>query len=165
MLKVLEVDGKKDYFLLLLSIILTCGLAYIVGNLTRGSAIIYQGLQKPFFSPPAWVFGVVWTILYILMGISLYRILMLGKLGENIRKEIIVFSIQLILNLAWSIIFFYIGNIFLALLDLILLIIFVYITIVLFYKKDKIAGLLLIPYGFWCCFALILNYSIYILNK
>lgn len=165
MLKVLEVNGKKDYFLLLLSIILINGLAYIVGNLTRGSAMIYANLQKPAFAPPPWVFGVVWPILYFLMSIALYRILMLGKQGEDIRREIVAFTIQFILNLAWSIIFFYYGNIFLALIDLVILLIFIVVTIILFYRKDKIAGLLLIPYFLWCCFALVLNYSIYTLNK
>ena len=165
MSKLLNVNGKRDYFLLLISLIITNGLAYIVGNLTSNSAVVYQNLNKPIFSPPSWIFGVVWSILYFLMGVSLYRILMLKRQGENVSVQITLFMIQFALNLLWSILFFYCGNILAALLDLILLVIFIILTILSFYKKDKVAAILLIPYLIWCVFALILNYNIYKLNK
>lgn len=165
MLKIFNVNGKKDYFLLLVSIIITNGLAYIVAKFTSNSVTLYQNINKPYFSPPSWIFGIIWPILYLLMGISLYRILMLKRQGENVNIQITLFMIQFILNLLWSILFFYCGNILAALLDLILLVVFIILTIISFYRKDKIAAILLLPYLLWCIFALILNYFIYKLNK
>lgn len=160
-----KVKGEKDWFLLILSLIFTLGLPMIVGIITRDASKTYTSLVKPSFSPTPIVFSIIWPILYFMMGIALYRILMLGKKGEDVTKEVILFIIQFALNLLWSIIFFYFNLRFLAFVELFILIIFIFATTIAFYKKDKISGFLLIPYLIWSIFALVLNYEIYKLNK
>ncbi|MDP3733292.1 MAG: TspO/MBR family protein [Candidatus Daviesbacteria bacterium] len=148
----------KDFPKLLFSIGLCLG-AGIVGSFFTFSAIPtwYAALAKPSFSPPNWVFGPVWTILYILMGISLYLVWLKKKVPN-------VFWIQLILNTAWSIIFFGMKNPTLALVDIIALLVAIILTIKSFYKINKLASYLLIPYLAWVSFASILNLMIVVLN-
>ena len=122
----------------------------------------YAVLNKPFFSPPNWIFGPVWTILYILMGISLY-FLWISKKKEKI-KVIKLFLIQLMLNLFWSIIFFSWHNPLAAFATIISLWIFIYLTIRQSYSIFKISAYLLYPYIVWVSFALVLNLFIVILN-
>ena len=143
---------------LLLSIGL-CLLAGGVGSIFTMSAIPnwYVTLNKPFFSPPNWVFAPIWTILYILMGISLYLVWRKGKVPS-------IFWIQFILNAFWSIIFFGMKNPTLALVDIVALWISIVLTIKSFYKINKLAGNLLLPYLTWVTFASILNLSIVLLN-
>lgn len=145
--------------LLVLSIGLCLG-AGILGSFFTFSAIPewYSTLNKPFFSPPNWIFGPVWTALYILMGISLYLI-------WQKKKVPLVFWIQLILNAVWSIIFFRLKNPGLAFIDIVVLWIAIILTIKYFYPISKLAGYLLIPYLLWVSFAAILNYAILILNN
>lgn len=133
--------------------------AGILGSVFTVSAIPewYSTLNKPSFSPPNWIFGPVWTILYILMGYSLYLV-------WTKRKIPTVFWIQLILNAAWSIIFFGLKNPILALVDIAVLWIVIVLTIKAFYKINKLAGQLLFPYLAWVSFATILNLSIIFLN-
>lgn len=147
----------------LLKLILSIGLclgAGIVGSFFTISAIPnwYSTLNKPVFSPPNWIFGPVWTILYILMGISLYLVWQKKKIPS-------IFWVQLILNALWSIIFFGMQNPLLAMVDIIALWIAIILTIKAFYKISKPSVYLLIPYLLWVSFALILNYSIWVLNK
>lgn len=134
--------------------------AGVLGSFFTVSSIAtwYQTLNKPFFSPPNWIFGPVWTILYILMGISLYVIWTKKKVPS-------VFWIQLILNALWSIIFFGMGNFALALVDIVVLWIAIVLTIKVFYKINKLAGQLLVPYLAWVSFASILNLAIVLLNS
>lgn len=162
---ILKVKNKKDYFFLALSLIIILGLPFIISMLIRGGINEYSNLIKPSFAPPAILFPIVWTILYILMAISFYRVLLLEKSGEDVTKELIIFIVQFVFNLIWPILFFYFNFRFLAFIELFILVILIFITIKFFYKKDKIAGILLIPYLLWCIFALILNYSVYFLNK
>ncbi len=122
----------------------------------------YQALNKPFFNPPNFLFGPVWTILYILMGISLYLILISKSKKKDLAVK--VFFVQLFLNLLWSFIFFGFQNPFLALLEIIALWFAIFVTIRLFLPISKTAGYLLIPYILWVSFALILNLSIVLLN-
>lgn len=117
----------------------------------------YQTLNKPVFSPPNWVFGPVWIILYLLMGISLYLV-------WQKRSVPIIFWRQLALNVLWSIIFFGLKNPTLAFVDIAALWIAIFLTIKSFSKINKLAGNLLIPYLVWVSFASILNFSIVILN-
>lgn len=122
----------------------------------------YNLLQKPFLAPPSIVFPIVWTILYITMGIS-YGILKSKNLTD---KEIDwIYYWQLAINALWSIIFFVFKWRFFALIWIILLVIAVIMMIVKFYAKDKTAGLLQIPYLLWVIFASYLNLAFYILNR
>lgn len=124
--------------------------------------INYDSLEKIFLSPPGYLFPIVWTILYILMGIS-YGILKNLKL-VNLEIKLIYFS-QLIINLLWPIIFFVLKWRFIAFIWIILLILLVTYMIIKFYTKNKISGLIQIPYLIWLIFAAYLNLGIYLLNK
>ena len=130
-----------------------------------GGSTWYAGLNKPFFSPPNWIFGPVWTILYILMGISLYLIWIKNP-STSLRTISIpsIFWIQLVLNAVWSIIFFGMKNPLLALVDVVALWIAIFLTIKAFSKINKLSAYLLYPYLAWVTFASILNLAIVFLN-
>lgn len=127
----------------------------------------YALLTKPSFNPPNWLFGPVWSVLYLLMGISFAMIWhQLSKSGISIfkHKAGYLFGIQLLLNLIWSTIFFNLHQIGLALVEMLVLIGFIIFTMIEFYKINRTAGLLLIPYTLWVYFASILTASILYLN-
>lgn len=148
---------------LILSIGICLG-AGILGSIFTISSIPtwYATLNKPVFSPPNFIFGPVWTILYILMGVSLYLV-WISK-GKNKKGAMNLFFIQLTLNAFWSTIFFGMKNPTLAFLDILALLTFIFLTILSFYKISKPAAYLLIPYLLWVSFATILNLSIVFLN-
>jgi len=124
----------------------------------------YTTLNKPSFNPPNGIFGPVWTTLYILMGIASYRIWKRRKEVSGYQWAAVIYVIQLILNLMWSFLFFYQKHIALALVEIGILWLAIIATAFLFYRIDKLAGLLFIPYILWVSFASYLTYSIYILN-
>ena len=151
--------SKFKIYLKSISIPVVVGL--VVGAITSNS-IEYNTLIKPAFAPPSILFPIVWTILYILMGVS-YGILESKSL---INPEIkFIYYLQLFVNAMWSIIFFTFEWRLFAFIWLLMLILLIVIMIVKFYSKDKVAGLLQIPYLLWCLFASYLNLSIYILNR
>lgn len=121
----------------------------------------YVALNKPLFNPPNFIFGPVWTLLYILMGISLY--LVLTKKGKK-EKALKLFAFQLILNVLWSLIFFGLHSPTLALFEIVILWIAIFATIKAFLPISKNAAYLLYPYIVWVSFAMILNLSIVLLN-
>lgn len=133
----------------------------IVGFIISGS-IDYNSLQKPFLAPPSIVFPIVWTILYILMGIS-YGILESKSQADSSIK--LIYYSQLFVNALWSILFFYLKWRFFAFLWLVFLIALILIIIQTFYNKNKVSGLIQIPYLLWTLFAGYLNLSIYLLNR
>ena len=142
------------------SILVPVILGGIVGFITS-SFIDYNSLQKPPLAPPAIIFPIVWTILYILMGVSYGRLKSKGLTDEKINR---IYYLQLIINLLWSFIFFVFKWRLFAFFWIILLDIAVVIMIIRFYKKDKISGLLQIPYLIWLLFATYLNFGILFLN-
>ncbi len=146
----------------LVACILICQIAGVIGSLftTPSIATWYEQIQKPDIRPPNWAFGPVWITLYTLMGISLYWVL--DK--KNINIPLILFSIQLVLNAIWSIIFFGLQNPFYAFIEIIILWIMILLTIISFYRVSRKAGLILLPYIIWVTAAMILNYYIWILN-
>ena len=125
-------------------------------------SVWYYNLTKPPLAPPDWIFPPVWSILYFSMLVAL--LLYLFKPAQNKKLGYIYFAVQLILNLLWTPAFFYLQNIVLALIVIILLDIFVILTIKSFYKVSKISGLILIPYLIWILFATYLNIGYLILN-
>ena len=127
------------------------------------NTIWYDNLIKPALNPPSWIFSPVWIILYstILIALILYTI---KPAHRNKLEGYIYFIVQMILNLAWSPIFFYFHNIGLALIVIILLDMSILINIIKFYKVSKLSGLILIPYFLWVLFATYLNISFFILN-
>ena len=121
----------------------------------------YSSIKKSNLSPPNYIFGIVWPILYILMFVSL--IVIFSKGINNL--GLLFFILQFICNIIWSPLFFKYKKIKLALLDLILMIIFTGLTIYYFYKKSKLSAYLLVPYMIWICFALYLNLFIVTNNE
>ena len=148
----------KNYFI---SILIPVIVGSIVG-LIISKFIDYDTLIKPFLAPPSILFPIMWTILYILMGIS-YGILKDRNL-TNSSIDFIYYS-QLIINALWSIFFFVLKWRFFSIIWIIILAIFVLIMIIQFYKKNKLAGLLQIPYILWTLFAAYLNIGFYVLNS
>lgn len=132
----------------------------------------YKALHKPDFNPPSSVFGPVWTILYLLMGISLYLILdkrqskdILPTVRNRADKAVEVFGVQLGLNAIWTFLFFGLKSPISGLIDIVLLWIAIVATIILFAPISMVAAILLIPYLAWVSFAAVLNYSIWQLNR
>ena len=156
----LMIEKIESWPKLIISIILAQSAGFI-GTFFTIPAIEtwYMLLNKPSFSPPNWLFGPVWTILYTLIGISLYRIWVKNKKGS-----LKLFFFHLFLNAIWSPIFFGLKNLGLAFFVIILMDISLIVIIKNFYKLNKIAGLILIPYLLWISFASFLNYSVWKLN-
>lgn len=141
-------------------------LAGIIGTIFTVSAIPtwYATLAKPALNPPGWIFGPVWTMLYLLMGIAAFLVWNRGWDRKDVRGALAVFGLQLVLNAFWSIIFFGLHSPLWALIDIALMWLTIVWTMVLFYKVSKPAMWLLVPYILWVSFAVYLNYSIWILN-
>jgi translocator protein len=151
---------------LLVSVVI-CELAGVIGGLFTRSSIPtwYATLQKPSFNPPGWIFGPVWTILYLLMGISLYLVWQSAADPRLKSLALIAFGVQLLLNALWSVIFFGLRAPAFALADLGLLWASILVTILLFWRISPVAGGILIPYIVWVSFAAILNAAIVVLNR
>lgn len=143
------------------SILIPVIIGGIVG-LIISPAINYNELKQPFLAPPSIAFPIVWTILYILMGVS-YGILESNNLIDE--KTNRIYYIQLAVNALWSIFFFLFKWRLFSFIWIILLAVLVVLMIIDFYKKNKVAGLLQIPYLLWVLFASYLNIAIYILNR
>jgi benzodiazapine receptor len=149
----------------ILCVVLTLAIGGLSGIFTSsGVEGWYATINKPSFNPPNWVFGPVWTILYIMMGISLSYVVKAAPSPQR-TTAIGVFLFQLALNFFWSLIFFKMERPDLALADIIALLVSIAVTIFLFYKINKTAAYLLIPYLCWVSFATVLNLSIYLLNR
>ena len=124
----------------------------------------YASLNQPSFNPPNWVFGPVWTMLYIILGFSLFLIWKLPS-GKERNQAILVFMIQLLFNFGWSFFFFYFKMIGLALIDIVALWIMIIVMLFQFYKLKPVAAYINIPYLFWVTFATVLNVAYFFLNQ
>ena len=124
----------------------------------------YAGLAKPPFTPPNWVFGPAWTVLYMLMAIAFYRILSLTSKNQLRKKGLILFGGQLVLNTLWSFAFFGAHNPSLGLMIIIPLEVFIALMILCFYELDHLAGISQLPYLCWVGFAIWLNLGVFWLN-
>lgn len=151
--------NKKTLILCLLIPLLIGGLS---GFLTMDSMILYQDLNRPPFSPPNWLFPVVWTFLYLLMGLSSY--LIVQSHSSNKEKALILYGFQLLVNFIWPLFFFNLQNYFLALLILLILIISVIYMLYTFKEINIKAFYLNIPYLLWLIFAFYLNFMIFLNN-
>lgn len=153
-----------NYTKLAISIIIPLLTGFLGSFFTSSSVNTwYTTINKPAFNPPNWIFGPVWTILFILMGISFYLVWSLD-FGNKKWLAIGIFSINLILNLSWSLLFFGLKNPFLAFVEIIALWLVILANVIIFYNTSKPASILLVPYLLWVSFASIVNYYIYILN-
>ncbi|HOY30578.1 MAG TPA: tryptophan-rich sensory protein [Bacteroidales bacterium] len=156
--------NKTQILKLIASLALPLGLGAIAGLFTAEAVPEwFATLNKPSFSPPNWLFGPVWTGLYLFMGISLFLI---WKQNESKKRNtaVFVFLIQQALNFGWSFIFFYFNMIGLALIEIIFLWISIVIMLVLFYKIKPLAAYINITYIIWVTFASVLNGAYYMLN-
>ena len=125
----------------------------------------YQTINKPTWNPPSWLFGPVWTTLYVMMGIALFLIWK-SDASQSVKKTaIILFAVQMLLNFFWSFIFFNQHQIGWAVVEIITMWVFILLTIFAFAPISKTAAWLLVPYISWVSFATILNYTIWQLNK
>lgn len=141
-------------------------LAGILGSLVTFPAISswYKDLIKPSFSPPNWLFGPAWTLLYLLMGISLYLVWQKGTKKKEVKIALTIFTLQLLLNILWSYLFFGLHQPLYALIEIIIMWIAILATIISSYRISKSAGLILIPYLLWVSFASVLNFFVFRLN-
>lgn len=150
-----QINYKKLAFYILIT--LAIGFA---SNLLGGSTDIYTRINRPSFAPPGVLFPIVWTILYILMGISAYLV----SDEKNSKEALTVYWIQLGINALWSLFFFRLNWFLFSSLWIVLLLCLVIYMIYLFFKLNKTAAYLQIPYTLWLAFALVLNSAIYLLN-
>lgn len=164
---------KRDSLRLAISIAIPL-IAAAVGSIFTSESVStwYQTIEKPSFSPPNWLFGPVWTTLYILMGISLFlvwRAPSTTSFPEDRRSIKIAaftaFGIQLILNVLWSFFFFGLRSPQLAFAEIMILLISIAVTIVIFSKISKLAAVLMLSYAGWVTFASFLNLQIWLLNS
>lgn len=146
---------------LLASLAVPLAIGGLSALLTKDSMETFDSLNKPALSPPVWLFPVVWTVLFVLMGIACYIVVTAG--GGN-RAALTLYGVQLLFNLLWSLIFFRAGAYLAAFIWLILLWLLILATTVLFYRISKPAVILMLPYLLWVTFAGYLNLSIYLLN-
>jgi len=157
--------NKSQLVKLIISLLLPLSLGYIAGIFTSEAVPEwYATLNRPSFSPPNWIFGPVWTTLYILLGISFFLIWKQEASKER-NLAIIVFLLQLALNFGWSFIFFYFNKIGLALIEITLLWTSIILMLELFFKLKPLAAYINLPYLLWVSFATMLNASFYLLNR
>lgn len=151
--------------ILLFFLILTFGVAWTGAQVSPGiaSSDWYDQLNKPDWNPPGWLFGPVWTALYIMMAFAAWRIWRLSGF-RGAKTELSFFGGQLFLNGLWSQLFFNAQNPGLAFIEIIILLAAIIITTRLFYKKDRISGWLMVPYILWVSFASVLNGTIWMIN-
>lgn len=162
---IFKVKGKFRLIPFLISIFIPIGGAFLVSRAFGNAAQIYYELDRPIFAPPAIVFPIVWSILYVLMGFACYRIYMIRDSGENTGTALFYYIVQLLLNYFWYILFFGLRLYGLSFIELIILFIFEIITFIKFIKLDKIAGFLLIPYILWTIFGGVLNFFVWMKNE
>lgn len=130
-----------------------------------GTSDWYANLNKPSFNPPGWVFGPVWTILYILMAVSAGLVWHKELTGPIVRMALALYLLQLVLNGLWTPLFFGAKMPLLAFIDIVLLWAAIILTILAFVKVSRYAGLLMLPYLAWTTFAAVLNFSLWYLNR
>ena len=156
----MKIDWKK----LIIAIAIPLAVGGLAGLLTSGGYEVFTQLRKPPLAPPAWLFPIAWTILYVLMGIASYRIWIAITTYEKRKQALVLYGIQLFLNFVWPIIFFNLMEYFFAFVWLVALWMLIFLTWQQFKRIDKIAGWLFIPYLVWVTFAGYLNLGIYLLN-
>jgi len=154
------VNNKISSFVVLA--IVTYSASFIGGIVTYSSKEPwYSSLVKSNLNPPDWVFAPVWTTLYLFMTVAIWLAWHKNRRNVNL---IYYYLIHLLFNTTWSIVFFFFHNIFLALINLIILILFIIFLMLQYKKVSQLSYYLMIPYLLWCCYALILNLSLFVLN-
>lgn len=148
-------------------LIVCCGVPLAVGfsgSFFTNSLDWYQTLAKPAFNPPSWIFAPVWTLLYLLMGISTFLVWRKKPADAAVKVALACFILQLVFNAIWTPIFFGAKQPLVAFGDIVLLWLAIAATIISFYRVSKLSAILLIPYIIWVSFAVVLNAAICMLN-
>ena len=157
--------GRNDLLKLILCIIICEGLGSSGSIFTSMSVSTwYSTLVKPWFAPPGGVIAVIWTVLFMLMGISLFLVWREGLDRPGVKAAIYIFAAQFVVNIAWSAAFFGMRSPLNGLIVIVLLWLMILLTIIKFWRVSKNAALLLVPYILWVSIAMFLNYSILVLN-
>ena len=157
----------KNFKSLILILSITFLLSFVAGYVTQSNIDPwYQSLNKLSFSPPNWIFGPVWTILYAFMSIAIWVVYEKSKENElDFSKKILKYYFyHLVVNFSWSFIFFYFHLIFLAFINILIIIIAVILLMSLYFPRSKISFILMIPYLLWVIFAAVLNFGLYLIN-
>ena len=152
----------KKFIPYVFSVALSLGIGGLSAFLTKDSMPIYSAINRPKLSPPPELFPIVWSILFVLMGIS--AALIWCSNGKQLDTALIFYGAQLVFNFCWTLIFFNFREYFAAFIWLLILLVLIGITAAKFYKIRKLSGLLLLPYFLWVLFAGYLNFMIWILN-
>lgn len=148
----------KDLIVSILIPIVLGFLGSLIGNVSNG----FEGIVKPSFTPPAIVFPIAWTFLYVLMGISAYLVYESNDINKD--RALFIYAIQLIINSFWTFFFFNLKWFLFSFILILLILVLVIIMIVRFYKINKLSAYLQIPYVLWLCFAAILSLNVFLLN-
>jgi benzodiazapine receptor len=155
----------KDILKLVISLV-ACQCAGIIGSISTAPAITtwYAALEKPFFTPPNWLFAPAWITLYLLMGMAAFLVWRKGLGEEGVKSALVIFLVQLVLNALWSVVFFGLRSPIAGTIVIILLWLAILFTILKFFRLSVTAGSLLIPYILWVSFAAALNIVVWMLN-
>ncbi len=157
-------NGRIKWKQLLICVALPLAVGALAGLLSRRGMEDYQKLYKPLLAPPSWVFPVVWTILYVLMGVASYLVYTSAASPERIRRAMSAYALQLAANFIWPLIFFALGATLAAFIWLIVLFALALACALRFGYIDARAGRLFAPYLVWLFFAAYLNLGVYLLN-
>lgn len=149
---------------LAVGILIPVGVGVLSYVLTKGSMDVYNDINTPPLSPPSVLFPIVWSILYILMGVSLYRVLVKRNNTAKCGGCLVLYGIQLFFNLLWSVWFFNLRMFAFSSIWLAVMIVLIISVVICFKKFDKWAAYLMLPYLLWCIFALYLNIGVAVLN-
>ncbi len=152
----------KKYIPYIVSVLIALGIGGLSSYLTKNSMPIYSAINRPAFSPPPELFPIVWTVLFVLMGVA--AAVVWCSNGRRIDSALIFYGFQLVFNFCWTLIFFNFRAYFAAFIWLLILLVLIGITMVKFFRINKLAGWLLVPYFAWVSFAGYLNYMIWMLN-
>jgi tryptophan-rich sensory protein len=154
----------KSLVALAISVLAVVIASGIGGLASSSSAEDYAGLQQPSWAPPSWVFGPVWTLLYAMMALAAWLVWRSGPWSQT-RPALSAYAVQLVLNAAWTPLFFGLGWRGIAFAELSVLLVVLIATVVLFLRRSRVAGWLLLPYLAWSVFALCLNFAVWQLNS
>jgi benzodiazapine receptor len=155
----------RRWLVLVLLLILTLGIGFVGSRVTLPQIPTwYASLNKPFFTPPNGLFGPVWTLLYVMMAVAAWQVWTKAAHGTDRSRALTAFFVQLALNAVWSPVFFGLHTPAIGLIVIVSLLVALAVTLVLFWRIDRIAGLLLVPYLAWVAFATALNGAVVVLN-
>lgn len=156
-------SGPKSALALAISVLAVLAAATLGGWASSSAAQQYGLLEQPGWAPPSWVFGPVWTVLYLLMAVAAWLVWRTGP-SPTSRRALWLYATQLVLNAAWTPLFFGLGWRGIAFFELSALLVVLIATVVMFWRLTRLAGAMLVPYLLWTAFALALNFAVWQLN-